>query len=146
MFRFRWAVVSLLIFVIGCGKPDRVPVVPTEGIVTQGGKPATGALLHFHTVGSSAPAAGTISPPIPWGQVGADGSFRLTTYANGDGAPSGDYAITVVWPTGPQRRDGDDDGPTETDLLRGRYAQAATTPLRATVGPTRTTLPTIELK
>ncbi len=34
----------------------------------------------------------------PHGRVGPDGRFTLTTYQPGDGAPTGKYNVTVVWP------------------------------------------------
>ncbi len=60
----------------------------------------------------------------PHAIVEPDGSFRLTTYRTGDGAPAGSYALTVSWPLPPVR--GREEGP---DRLRGRYADPAR-PLR----------------
>jgi hypothetical protein len=68
----------------------------------------------------------------PQAVVAADGSFRLTTYLAGDGAPAGEYFVTLYWPgPGP-----DDDVHVRPDRLGGRYADPRTTPLTATV-PTR---------
>ena len=35
---------------------------------------------------------------LPYGVVQADGTFSIGTYAADDGAPVGDYAVTVLWP------------------------------------------------
>ena len=53
----------------------------------------------------------------PHATVEADGSFRLTTYKSGDGAPAGTYVLTLTWPLPP--RAGMEEGP---DRFRGRYA------------------------
>lgn len=34
---------------------------------------------------------------FPHARVNDDGTFELTTYVPGDGAPAGEYRITVVW-------------------------------------------------
>ena len=48
--------------------------------------------MVFHPVG------GTPSADLkPAGAVGADGSFTLQTYPQGEGAPEGDYLVLVTW-------------------------------------------------
>ena len=65
-----------------------------------------------------------------------DGSFELTTYAMHDGAPEGEYRVTVTWP--------DDSMPEDEcecvdvlqhDRLSGKYADPQTTSLLVTVLP-----------
>jgi hypothetical protein len=68
----------------------------------------------------------------------------VNTYTAGDGAPAGDYAVTVLWPQGESHTGGDSDsGP---DRLGGRYANPKTTSLRAKVGTAPTDVPTFNLK
>lgn len=65
-----------------------------------------------------------------------DGSFELTTYAMHDGAPEGDYTVTVTWP--------DDSMPVDEcecvdpllhDRLSGKYADPQKTSLLVTILP-----------
>jgi hypothetical protein len=59
----------------------------------------------------------------------ADGTFALSTYTANDGAPAGEYAVTVVW----WKPLVDANGKPGPNLLPERYARPETTPLRATV-------------
>ena len=78
----------------------------------------------------------------PQAVVAADGSFRLTTFINHDGAPAGDYYVTVYWPApGPE-----DETRPRPDLLGGRYADPRTTPLTATVPPHAASLDRFDLQ
>lgn len=65
-----------------------------------------------------------------------DGAFELTTYAMHDGAPAGEYKVTVTWP--------DDSMPVDEcecvdpllhDRLSGKYADRKTTSLLVTLPP-----------
>jgi len=114
--------VGLLVIATGCGD-GRVKCYPVSGSVTVKGKPAEGAELVFH------PDAGDTAAPRPTAVVGPDGTFKLTTYAVGDGAPAGGYKVTVRW-LPPRKGPGAPDGP---DRLNGKYATPATTKLTATV-------------
>jgi hypothetical protein len=61
--------------------------------------------------------------------VDKEGRFAISTYLSGDGAPAGEYAITLEWltykPFGNQWG-----GP---DKLKGRYSKVADSDLRITV-------------
>jgi len=110
-----------------CRPSDRQPVYPVRGSVYRNGQPAAGALVAFHP--SRDPNDHGLCPQ---GVVAADGSFHLTTFTANDGAPTGQYAVTVYWPApGP-----DDDVHVRPDRLASRYADPKTTPLTANV-PTR---------
>ncbi|MCC6493768.1 MAG: hypothetical protein IT424_12200 [Pirellulales bacterium] len=79
---------------IGCdeAQPPRVAVYPVRGRITFKGQPALGALVALH------PQAGPREDvPTPRASVGKDGSFTLTTFVGGDGAPAGNYVLTVKW-------------------------------------------------
>lgn len=127
------ALVGLLAVAAGCGdgKPRLYPVT---GSVTVKGRPADGAVVRLY------PAAG--GPHMPAGVVQADGSFKLTTFLPDDGAPAGDYKVTVTWRPA-KKTTMDPDGP---DRLNGRYADAVSTRLTATVDAGPTTLPAITLE
>jgi hypothetical protein len=60
-----------------------------EGALRVGGEPAAGAFLVFHPIDGG--------EERPQAQVAPDGTFRLSTRSEGDGAPAGDYAVTVEW-------------------------------------------------
>jgi hypothetical protein len=81
----------LVLAMTGCGG-SRKPVVSVRGQVMFRGKPANGALVVFNPVGQTDPKA-----VRPQGLVGSDGTFEVGTYGEKDGAPTGEYAVTVVW-------------------------------------------------
>jgi hypothetical protein len=102
----------------------RKPVYPVTGQVFCDKKPAAGATVVFHPVGAKAEEA-----LRPAGQVDADGVFRLTTYNQNDGAPDGEYLITVEWR--PKKKTPFEADP--PDRLQGRYSNPQTSGLRARV-------------
>jgi hypothetical protein len=132
---------------------DRRPTVPVSGVVRAGGRPAAGARVVFTPAGGA-----SAERPGAWGEVGPDGTFRLTTYAAGDGAVAGEYVVTVVWPgaarprppAGEDGRVGGEDGtdadaPAGPDPTAGRYADPKTSPLRRTVSAGTPALDPIDL-
>ena len=134
MARISNGVLFLALFgVLGCGKSDNLkPVFPVSGTATYKGEPMAGAMISFHPLGDADPRALRA-------QATADkeGRFQMTTYTTGDGAPAGEYAVTIYWPA--KRTKGKSDDPTaeEEDLPPDRlnrvYTVPATTKLRATV-------------
>ncbi len=114
MRHFTGGVALTLLLACGCSgsRGDRLPTYPVVGRLLIEGKPAAGARVQFIAVGDARLAA-----LAPHATVEPDGSFRLTTYRTGDGAPEGRYALTVTWQGAPRR--GHEEGP---DRLRGRYA------------------------
>src|SRR5262245_43645050 len=76
----------------GCGGDARVPVYPVTGKVTFQGQVPIGAQIVLHPVGGE--SADGVSPS---GSVGSDGSFQITSYDPGDGAPHGEYVGTLEW-------------------------------------------------
>src|SRR5262245_15325321 len=73
------------------GGIDRPALAPLTGHVSFDGQPAAGATVIFHPLEAPADA------PRPTATVGTDGTFTLGTYQPGDGAPAGEYAVTVEW-------------------------------------------------
>src|SRR5437016_1941611 len=82
-----------------CARNPRKPVFPVRGQVTVDGKPAAGATVFFYPVESDPDAI------APYGVTDANGSFTLTTYLTFDGAPAGEYVVTVRWPGPPKGTD-----------------------------------------
>jgi hypothetical protein len=70
----------------GCGGKDRL--VKLEGMVTLDNEPVEGAIVSFLPDESGGRFA--------HGITAKDGSFRLTTYKQDDGALPGDYRVTVT--------------------------------------------------
>jgi hypothetical protein len=113
----------------GCGSGQK-PAIPVKGqLFYKESQPAAGAMVVFHPI----PADPSPTAIKPTGEVRADGSFSLTTYKAEDGAPAGDYDVTVIWlekPSGPRLTE--NRGPA-TDRLEGRYGNPAAPKLKATV-------------
>ena len=109
----------------GCGAPheERPPLHPATGTLTINGKPAEGALLVFHpAAGREFDARGT----RPRATVEADGTFEVTTYQSGDGAPAGDYRVAILWFADP-------DSSSPWDRLGNRYANPDRTDIRVSI-------------
>lgn len=111
-----WGGVAVLLglLVSGCSRSrtDRWPTYPVTGRLFVGEKPAAGARVKLSAVEDK-----KLAGLCPHALVEPDGTFRLTTYKTGDGAPAGNYALTVSWPLPPPP--GKEEG---ADRFRGRYA------------------------
>jgi hypothetical protein len=75
----------------GCGKAElRVPTYKASGqLLAADGKAVAGALIVLHPVDSNSVA------PRPRATTDGEGRFQLTTYDTGDGAPEGQFIVTV---------------------------------------------------
>jgi hypothetical protein len=142
--RLSWCLL-LAVVCIGCGtKTKEMPVVPVSGQMFVQTRPAQGALVVLHPLGEL--ASGDWSLGYPRGKVSADGSFRITTYRDDDGAPEGQYRVLVSW-TQPLVDSGSGDPEDETpDLLQERYSDPARSTLEASVTGPSTDLPRFDLK
>lgn len=129
--RFRFAKLGVLVLVLlcaGCGDSRR-PVYPVRGKVLFDGKPTPDALIIFHPLKDPDPDA-----PRPLTRVANDGSFTLTTYKMGDGAPAGEYAVTVTWVREVDSQDAPrEERREEPNKLPERYSRPATTDLKVEV-------------
>jgi hypothetical protein len=135
-------IASWVVAASGCGDDgDRIQVYPVEGKVLVNGQPAQGATVALYPT-SSALAEARLPPPT--GTVDANGEFRLTSYESNDGAPAGEFQVTIVWPEPPPPN------PVgvfeQKDRLRGRYANPQTSKLTATVEAGGGELPPFELQ
>jgi hypothetical protein len=106
---------GLALLLSGCWGPrdDRPVTFPVSGRVLLDGKPAAGARVLLTAQGDA-----SLVKLCPHAEVANDGSFRLTTFRTGDGAPAGQYALTLNWPL-PARPGKEDEGP---DRFKGKYA------------------------
>jgi hypothetical protein len=93
--RPSFAMIALAAFVFaGCGQGDagRVPVHPVQGAIQFRGQPIVGAFVSLHSQNGA-----MAEIPTPRATVGSGGQFALTTYDGQDGAPEGEYVLTVQW-------------------------------------------------
>jgi hypothetical protein len=65
-----------------------------EGKVLVNGEPAENLNVAFH------PLDGDKNLFCPVGRTNNKGIFHLMTRSGGDGAPAGEYSVTLVWPDG----------------------------------------------
>ena len=123
----------------GCSRaPERLPVVPVQGVVIFQDQPLANALVTFH------PAEGS-DPKAVSGRAtsGADGTFALSTHDANDGASVGKYRVTVEcyqirgegsqWEPGP-------------NILPPLYANPSTTPIEVSVTKEDSSVHRIEVK
>jgi hypothetical protein len=99
----------------GVSTAKRKATLPVRGFAYFEGSPMPGAIVTFSAGGGKGTNA--------VGVVEADGSFKLSTYTAFDGAPAGDYVISVNWRE-PNK------GPS---LIPAQYNSAAKSGLTATV-------------
>ena len=132
---------GLCLVLCGCGtkRGDRPAVHPVSGKLLVAGEPAANSEVVLYPVG------GNEHPLMrPHATVQSDGSFHLTTFATRDGAPVGDFALTVTWPGPRVKGQGDDEpGP---DRLQQLYADPKKPAASVHIGTETTELATIDLK
>ncbi len=122
---------------LGCSSGDRVPMHPVRGQVLYNGKPVKGAQVVFHPL---EPQSVNVQKPLAY--TDAEGRFSLMSERPGDGAPAGEYAVTV------EQRERTAWGREEVkarNLLPTRYSQPKTSGLRFQVQPGENEMPPLHL-
>lgn len=122
------ALIPALLLTSGCGE-KWAEVFPVAGSVKFDGQAPVGAQIVLHPVTPPGPDA-----VAPTGRVKSDGSFQITSYQSGDGAPPGDYVATIQW------FQIDKDGNVGPNVIPKEYAAPTTSPIKVTVnagGPTQ---------
>jgi len=99
---------------LGCGEDWQAETHPVIGRVNINGQAPEGAVVTLYTTGEKVDERNS----RPWGVVQHDGSFTLTTYDKGDGAPVGTYKLTIKWP-----EDLSKPSTAMTDRLGGKFAR-----------------------
>lgn len=82
----------------GCGRRTQksIETYPVSGAIFVNGKPPVRAEIRLKP---KVPLQDPLKRSIePYAIVEEDGSFHVSTYDDADGAPAGQYAVTVVWP------------------------------------------------
>ncbi|WP_166827788.1 hypothetical protein [Thalassoroseus pseudoceratinae] len=138
MFAFRTSATLVFVGLLlsGCSsKPSyqEADVYPVSGSVSVNGKPAAGVIVVFHPQTDTGMTKGN----KPYTTTGEDGTFQVTTYVTGDGAPAGEYIVTLIWPVNPR-------GPSP-DRLKGRYAKPEQSEIKVTIQEGENNLPKWEL-
>lgn len=80
----------------GCGgeKPFRKSTSVVTGKVTVDGvAPTSDIQIECHPVNGMDAKHPTVSQTL----TGPEGTFKISTYQQGDGVPAGDYALTFYW-------------------------------------------------
>jgi hypothetical protein len=138
----RTALLLGMVAAVGCRRAspqfESRPTFPVEGRVLIEGKPAEGVQLFLHPLDSS-------QRGNPRGVTDTEGRFRLRTYHDGDGAPAGEYTVTVYWP-GPYDSKAAAEDQLPPDRLDGRFMNSKNSSLRATVSAGPTVLPPFDIK
>jgi hypothetical protein len=130
-------VVGLLLSCIqACSRPDTVSnnqklTHPVQGKFLINGQPVRGAVVTFHPQDEPGPET-----TRSYARTEDDGSFKLSTYQQGDGAPVGRYLITVMV------RDADN----EAASLPAEYAVPQTSGLKAEIKEGVNDLPPFRLR
>ncbi|MCE9529328.1 MAG: hypothetical protein K8R36_25040 [Planctomycetales bacterium] len=129
---------SVFLLLAGCDGETGPRCYSVQGKVVYQNRPLAEAMVVFHPL--TAPAE---ESPQPIGHTDVAGQFVLTTLKSGDGAPVGEYSITVELRE--PRQIGEEivrDGP---NLLPAKYANPKETPLRHKVIPGQNDVPEIKL-
>lgn len=132
--RSNFIAMALITASCGCGAPPAAPSLPTftvTGKVYLNQKPLVKALVVLHPM--NPPAGSTYRC---YANTSADGSFSLSTFVPNDGAPVGQYRVTV------QMQD-EDAGPVRVPL---RYGHPDTSGIKAEVKAEPTVLPPFHLR
>lgn len=87
-------ILSALVGVIGCGSggSGQLPVVKVKGTVYLDEKPHGAGVVTLTPTGAG---EGKDPRPVIGGTIKDDGTYTLTTYNTGDGAPVGEYSAVL---------------------------------------------------
>jgi len=97
---------------------------PVEGRLTVDGQPVAGVTVAFYSYNAETERWTSVCD----GRTDEKGRFQVTTYFRFDGAPAGEFAVTVVKRNGPEV-----EGEEPKSLLPAKYAAPASTPLKVTI-------------
>jgi hypothetical protein len=125
----------------GCGD-GKVRRYPVTGIVKVDGQPAEGATIIFCPVNGPP----EVMRERPFSQTDSSGHYELKTLEPGDGAPVGEYKVTIRWMSWPKNNSAELDrdrggGGQGFDRLGNRYWDLDKTPLTAKVDKGKNEIP-----
>jgi tetratricopeptide (TPR) repeat protein len=123
------------------GGPSRYAVHRAKGEATFDSKPIANASIIFYPIDPK-----TDDHPRPKATVGANGSFTLGTYSGDDGAPEGEYKVSIVWNAAPTPKEIQEDRYRPRNQLPAHYANPETSGLTARIAAGDNQLPAFVLK
>lgn len=83
-----------LLTIVSCGGgPEFHKVYPVKGKILVNNQPAADCLIYLNKTFDD-PSPRRVSP---YAVTDANGNFAITSYVTGDGAPEGEYVVTVEW-------------------------------------------------
>lgn len=124
------------------------PTFPVRGKVVIEGEIASGAFVVFHPVHDNkkeaAPASADEAQPhaMPSGVADNNGNFELTSFRPKDGAPAGEYVVTLQWQKMILK---DDDVSAGPNLVPPVYGKPQLSPLRVKVVEGENKLPVFQI-
>ena len=140
--RSQWVLLTLAgaaAALAGCGENgDRIETFPASGQVLWDGQPLVGALVVLHPLASTQPL---LLPAR--GETDEHGRFVLGTYDSEDGAPAGDYRITVHWHPVVNSGGSFEPGP---DIVPAQYSDPLRTELKARIAAGENHIPPLSLR
>ena len=123
----------------GCGEASsQLPVFPVQGMVAHQGRPLANALIALHPLDKSNPRVIACRATTD-----ANGRFSVSTYKANDGAPVGEYRVTVECYRLKGSGSNFEPGP---NILPVKYSHPSTTNLTLRVAEGTNNSPTFELK
>jgi hypothetical protein len=123
-------------------KGTKLAVFPVKGKLMMDGKPMVAAAIIFNPVTQFPKGSAQVQPRAT---ADENGDFTVWTYANDDGAPAGDYKITISW-KGAEAVGLTDGGRGEIDeKVPEAFQTARTSKIRIKVKEEPNTLPTWDL-
>src|SRR5262249_7049978 len=123
------------------GGAAHLAVYPAQGKILLDGKPLADASVSLHAVGVRDPRY-----PSPRAVTRADGTFVLGTYATDDGAPAGEFKVTVQCFKQLRKVDGESEGtPLPKNVLPARLANPETSRLTVRIKEEENDLPALTL-
>ncbi len=87
------ALLSAISLIPGCGGDEGLERFPVQGVVTVNGVPAERVIVLLHHADESTPG----NYRYPTAVTAADGTFRISSIGEADGAVKGRYAVTFSW-------------------------------------------------
>ena len=130
--------VVLLILLAGCRDAPST-TYPVTGRLTIRGRPVAEADLRFYETNGKATGMAR-----PYTRTAENGQFTVSTYGMNDGAPAGEYQVSVSW-KGPLHGIPPDQRDAMPELLPPRYGDPATSGIQVRVTPDDNALETIDL-
>lgn len=127
---------GLSLIAAGCGdaEPSRIPVFPVAGTLLADGRPAAKYIVRFHPLAAKLGPRNNQEVATIATETDDAGRFHLSTYLADDGAPAGDYIVTILPGGLPEVEDGDGLSPRppeSADLTK--YSDVDTSPFKATI-------------